>query len=153
MNIAASSPLTWNDIARHLSAQPAGTRIHLPTSQVEHPRAAGMSPGAGVPLGQRTDYRADISHGRRLEIADFGSHYECHLERSLTPAEFDHAVRAEPSSTVAGATALGALLGVALGRDRRAALTGAVIGGIAALASAHLAAAPAPHTRDTSDNG
>ncbi|GAB4515597.1 MAG: hypothetical protein Tsb0020_34220 [Haliangiales bacterium] len=59
----------------------------------------------------------------------------------------------KPCSTIAGAAALGALLGVALGRDQRAALTGAVIGGIAALASAHLAAAPAPQARDTSDSG
>ncbi len=137
---------TWSQIGLHLQTQSPGTRIRLKASQVEHPQDAGMVPGIALPIGQRTDYRIDIGREHRLAVQDFGSHYEACLERIITPSELEKALKKSPGSTVLGATALGALLGVAIGRTESAALTGALIGGLAAIAGASLAKSSNPES-------
>lgn len=129
----AISPYSWAQVALYLQQQPPGTLVRLHASQVEHPLDAGMSQSLGMPTGQRADYRLDVSDDWRLAVLDFGIHYDAWLESIVKRSALENALRESPGSTVMGATALGALLGLAVGRSERSALTGAVIGGLAAL--------------------
>lgn len=142
---------SWNDIAQQLATEPDGTTMIVYPYQVEPPKDAGMLPSLGVPAGQRSDYRLDFEGGVRLVVSDFGQHYHAMLQRPAAIAALEAVLRDSPGSTVAGMTALGALVGLALGRSAEAALAGAAIGGMAGLGGVAVANADtAPEVADVS---
>jgi hypothetical protein len=116
---------TWTDISARLAAEPDGTRLRLPRSQVEHPLDGGLVRGVDLPVGQRADFHsADATP--RLCVQDFGSHYEAFFAGPAVTAAAGGSDAAAAAGAlfallVAGtheATLVGALLGAALGRRR-----------------------------------
>jgi hypothetical protein len=132
---------TWSDIARHLGAQPYGAVLRVEKYQVQHPRDAGMKPSMGLPLGQRGDWRFPAPGCGGLHVRDFLDCYTAHLDRVNPVCDpVGHVVSDTPQ--IAGGLALGALLGLALGKSKEAALVGALFGGILGLATASSQAEP-----------
>lgn len=134
-----SAPLTWDQVTLHLQRQPMSTITKLAPPQVQHPRDAGLHPSIGVPVGQRTDYRKNLPNGTQLCILDFGTHYEAKLEPVLRLIDIESILRQAPGTSAAGSIATGALLGLAIGRSKEAALIGAVIGGLVGVVGVALA--------------
>lgn len=126
-------PMSWNQIARYLQLQPAGTAMRLQPWQVEHPHDAGMYPSLGMPVGQRASYQMEVDRGLSLAVMDFGQYYDVWIEQRPSGSGLETIMRDNPGSTVAGMAAMGALLGLAFGQSREATLTGAAIGGLAGL--------------------
>ncbi len=132
---------TWNQIIANLIESGVDSVARVPVHQMQHPRDAGAQRTFGGPYGQRSSYRAAMSDGRTLCIEEFGATYEARIESFAAPAS-----PASPSSTgavetIAGLTALGALLGLALGGKKENALTGALFGGVSGLATVAVAEA------------
>jgi hypothetical protein len=103
---------TWSDVQSRLAAEPDGTRLRLPRSQVEHPLDGGLVRAVDLPVGQRADFRTAAGE-RTLCVQDFGSHYEAD-----DPAAAAGALFALLLAGTREATLVGALLGAALGRRR-----------------------------------
>lgn len=132
----------WHEVAQLLAAQPAGAILRVQKHQVEHPSAAGLVPGVGLPLGQRSDFRWPSGFPVGLHVRDFGAHYEAHLERTDAARHLiDQLGTATSGSHVAAMAALGALMGSLLGKKPEAALAGAAVGGLLALLTANQVAA------------
>lgn len=134
MNRNGVTPLRWKVVAMALRAHPPGSIVCLRPARVEHPRDGGMTLAVGLPVGQRVDYQMDIGSGQMLRVAEFADHYEARLMPRATADEFERLLRDTPGSSVVGMIAAGALLGLILGRSKESALTGAAIGGFAAIA-------------------
>ena len=128
--------LTWKAVAAELGRHPGGTVLRVPAHAVQHPLDGKMRYGVGLPVGQRTDFQLLLAGDRRLHVRDFGAFYEAHLVRVARVAPPAPATSAEPAAKIVGATALGGLLGAALGKSREAVLTGAALGLLAALLGA-----------------
>jgi hypothetical protein len=144
-----AQPLRWVGVAELLRCQPPGSIVRLPPAQVEHPRDAGVVLTIGMPVGQRADYRLDVGGGHDLVVSEFAHGLEARLEVRPALADFERALRDAPGSSVVGMLAAGALVGLALGRSKESALSGAMIGGLAALAGVGLAnAQTAPEVTD-----
>lgn len=132
---------TWQAIATQLAAHPWGTTLRIEKHRVQHPRDAGMKPSTGLPVGQRQDWRVSYPVCGGLHVRDFGDHYSAHLDRVNPNCDpIGHVVSDTPQ--IAGGLALGALLGLALGKSKEAALVGAMFGGLIGLASASSVAEP-----------
>lgn len=126
----------WLDVAEYLSGQDPGTIFRVPVSGMEHPLDSGMRRSAGLPLGQRSDFRFRLDECAGLHVRDFGTHYEAHIDKvdpSCDPVE--HGLQDAPGATIIGTAALGALLGGFLGKSRDALFAGAAIGALVALAA------------------
>ena len=124
--------LTWNQIAISLRGSAPGAIMRVEKHQVPHPRDAGMTMSLGLPLGQTTDFRMPFPNCGGLHVRDFGTHYEAHLDQRNPHCDpVGHAVVDTPA--VAGAVALGALAGIALGRSKESLFVGAAIGGVLGL--------------------
>jgi len=127
--------LTWKQVAQLLEVQEPGTKLRLPRALTQHPADGGLSPTFGMPVGQRADYRLD--HGGRnvLFVRDFGTHLEARLEarpeRAPAAKKDGDAVTADEASSVVGGAALGALMGLVLGRSANAAFAGLLMGALA----------------------
>lgn len=103
----------------------------------------------GIPVGQRADYRLQLSGGKDLVVSEFAHGFEARIEVRPTHVGFERALRETPGTTAVGMIAAGALLGLALGRSKESALAGATIGGLAALAGIGVAnAQSAPRITD-----
>jgi hypothetical protein len=134
---------TWASIARQLANQPFGTVIRVERHRVQHTRDAGLQPSMGLPVGQSSDWRFAYPHCGALHVRDFGCHYSAHLDRVNPECDpIGHVVSDTPQ--IAGGVALGALLGLAFGRSKEAALVGAMFGGLLGVASATSQAEPGP---------
>ena len=132
-------PVRWADVAAFLRGHEVGAFVRLPAWGVEHPRDAGMLPAITLPVGQRGEYRLDVGDGHDLVVSDFIQCYDAHLECRPALADFERLLRDAPGTSVVGLIAVGALVGLALGRSKESALAGAAIGGIAALAGVAVA--------------
>jgi len=138
----------WDQVIAMLAAKPAGTRIRFEPHMVAHPLDAGFRRSIGLPAGQRSDFRLTLPDCRGLHVQDFGTHYEAHLDR--TDPECDallHLQKDAAGAYVAGATALGALFGLLIGKRPEAVLVGALIGGVVggiSAVAAEQAAQPQP---------
>jgi hypothetical protein len=119
---------TWSDVQSRLAAEPDGTRLRLPRSQVEHPLDGGLVRAVDLPVGQRADFRTAAGE-RTLCVQDFGSHYEAFFVAPAPAPDLAAPVADDPAAAagalfallLAGtreATLVGALLGAALGRRR-----------------------------------
>jgi hypothetical protein len=129
--------LMWREVIEYLAKQPAGTSVHVESHRVEHPRDGGLGPMMGIPVGQRGDWGGLLSDGTLVAARDFGSYYDVKLH-ARSPASAlampsDTSESISPQAMVLGLTALGALLGLALGRSKDGVLTGALLGGATAL--------------------
>lgn len=133
------APYSWREVAEALKTQALGTKFQVKPSLVRHPLDDGMRHGMGFPTGQRADYKMEIDDNHRLVVLDFGTHYLVHLEQVVTRPMFESALQETPGTTVAGMVAVGALIGLALGRSKEGAIAGAAIGGLAALAGVAVA--------------
>jgi len=123
----------WASVIDELTISDPGTVAHVPANQIEHPLDAGMKRSVGIWKGQRVDYRWTQDDCTCLHVHDFGDHYEAHVD-SVDP-DCDpilHLLRDAPVPTIAGGTALGALIGGLLGRSKGSVLAGAAIGALAA---------------------
>lgn len=136
MSIARNAAV-WARVSRALGAQPPGTVLRVPKWQYPHPVDSGAHVSIGLPMGQSADFRWRLPGCAGLHVRDFGSHYEAHVDQvdpSCDPVE--HARRDAPEVFLAGAGAIGAMIGAFLGRSSEATLVGAGLGallGIAAL--------------------
>ena len=130
---------TWSGIASYLAGQPQSAILRVEKHQVQHPRDAGMRPSVGLTVGQSTDWRYKYPSCSGLHVRDFGTFYSAHLDRANPECDLlGHIVSDTPQ--IAGGLALGALLGLALGKSKEAALVGAMFGGLIGLATTSSAA-------------
>jgi hypothetical protein len=131
--LGARAPFRWLEVAKQLQAAAPGTVARFRPAQVEHPRAGGMRVAVALPFNQRADYRLAVAPGQDLVVADFGTHYEAHLEIREAPPTFEETLRTKPGTSAAQMVFGGALLGLAIGRSKEGAIAGAAIGGMAAM--------------------
>jgi hypothetical protein len=133
--IAYGSPqITWLQVAHHLKAKPAGTLFRLEKHQAQHPRDGGLHPSFGLPVGQRADYRLGYPKCGGLHVRDYGTYYVAHLDRVNPNCDpMGHILQDTPN--LAGGAALGALVGLFIGRTKEALLAGAALGAILGLAA------------------
>ncbi len=126
---------TWAAVVEVLMRRPWRNPIRVAKSQLPHPRAVGMKPSVGMPLGQVADYRYALESNAGLHVRDFGHYWEAHLDEvhpDVDPVE--HVRRDAPVAFIAGAVALGAVAGGMLGKSWQSALAGAAIVGLAGIA-------------------
>ena len=133
---------TWDQVIASLLQSGPKSIARVAAHHMQHPRDAGIAHTLGAPYGQRASYRALLTDGRTLCIEDFGAVYEAHLE-DPSPA-VPPAARVTAAETVAGLTALGALLGLAFGGNKDGALTGALLVGVSGLATVAVTEADRP---------
>ncbi|HJK92322.1 MAG TPA: hypothetical protein RMH85_01285 [Polyangiaceae bacterium LLY-WYZ-15_(1-7)] len=128
---------TWDMVAAQLHFLPRGQFVRVEKRCVTHPLDAGFRKTLGLPRGQRADFRLELANCVGLHVQDFGSHYEAHLDQ-VDPAcdVAEHLRRDAPGTYVLGAVGLGALIGLAIGQSKEAALAGSVLGGLLGLGTA-----------------
>jgi hypothetical protein len=138
----------WSQIISNLVQSGPSSVARVPTRQMQHPRDAGITQTFAAPYGQRASYRAMLTDGSTLCIEEFGEVYEARLEGPLPAPVATTVPRSASVETVAGLTALGALLGLAFGGRKESVLTGALLGGVSGLAT--IAVAEAGRSPETS---
>jgi hypothetical protein len=129
--------MTWQHVVYALARETPGTVWRIAGTEIEHPRAAGLSLTFGAPLGQRASFRGRLDDGGVVCVEDYGDHYDAHIERPapvIVPREPERA-SPDPAGLVLGFTAVGALFGLAFGNSRQSALTGALVGSVAGLST------------------
>ena len=123
--------MSWMQIVREM--RDAGrAEATLGSAAMQHPRDAGMHHAVGVPSGQRATYALRLADGGALYVYDFGARYVAKLvvaARAPTTA-LEATLRQSPGSSVVGASAIGALLGLALGSSKESALVGASVSAV-----------------------
>lgn len=132
--IAYGAPqMTWPQVVQHLKSKPAGTLFRVEKYQVQHPRDGGLHLSFGLPVGQQADYRLSYPNCGGLHVRDYGTHYVAHLDR-VNPAcdPVGHVIQDTPS--LAGGAALGALVGLLIGRSKEALIAGAALGAVLGIA-------------------
>lgn len=132
-------PLTWTSALEWFRQHPVGRIFRILPHQIQHPKDAGMTPALDMPEGQRTTYRMMITENQDLVVRDFGSRYEACLEMHPTPQGLEKMLTESPGSSVAGAVAAGAILGLLFGRSKDSVLVGAALGGLAGLSGVAVA--------------
>ena len=137
---------TWTQVANLLAQQPAGTRLRITKSWMEHPVDGGLRHGVGLPVGQVADYRLRLPDCRGLHVQDFGEHYEAHLDQTDPACDaMQHLAQDAPVACVVGAAVVGGLLGLLAGQSKEALLAGLAIGaGLGGVAAAAAHGGPAP---------
>jgi hypothetical protein len=139
---------TWHQIISGLAQAGPDAVARVAVHEMQHPRDAGITQTFGAPFGQRASYRALLTDGSTLCVENFGTVYEARLERA-SPVRCP-APPSTPTETIAGLTALGALLGLAFGGKKESALTGALLGGLSGLAAVAVTeAGSSPETSKT----
>jgi hypothetical protein len=139
---------TWEEVARSLGDEQPGTVLRVPKHLVEHPRAGGLMPSTGLPLGQSADFRLRYQDCRGLHIRDFGTYYEAHLDQVHPDCGLvDHLRQDAPGTYVAVGTALGALAGLLLGKKPAAIFAGAAVGGLLTALTVPESSAPGESVR------
>ncbi|WP_404364483.1 hypothetical protein ACIHQR_30285 [Corallococcus coralloides] len=118
---------SWASIIKELERHPLGTRIRIESHLVEHPLDSYMRPTVSFPVGQRTDYRREVSAQRAIHVQDFGGHFEAYLHARALPALTSAHGGEYPFS---GAVALCALIGMAMGRTKASSFAGALVGAL-----------------------
>jgi len=131
-------PSTWIEVCASF-CQSKADKVQIPTHQVQHPKDAGMTMALDVPIGQRSTYRMVLAPDTDLVVRDFITYYEVSLDVRPTAAGIEKALTETPGTSVAGMVAVGAILGLLLGRSKNSALTGAAVGGLAGLAGVAVA--------------
>jgi hypothetical protein len=141
--------IKWLKVAAALAKEPPETEVHVPKLNAQHPLDAGLRPSLGLPVGQQADFRLRMDDCRGLHVRDFGNHYEAHLDRVDPDCSLPEHLRLDaPGAYVAGAGALGALVGLCLGRTRESVLVGSIVGAVlGGLAAAEEARSPGGGTR------
>ena len=61
---------SWSDITARLRASASGTVIRIARHEIAHPLDSGMRPAFGLPVGQRSDYRAVNADCTGLHVHD-----------------------------------------------------------------------------------
>lgn len=141
---------SWAAVLTILNFYPSGTILRVTKQGLPHPKVFGMFWSVGMPEGQVADYRKVLPGGAGFHVKDFQTHYEVHIDRVHPDINvIEHLRHDAPSAFVASSTALGALVGTALGRSGGAALAGAAVGGLVGLLllpdAAKTPVAPAAH--------
>lgn len=118
---------SWLDVEQLLEARPPGTLLRVPRGWLEHPKTNGMKASAALPLGQRGDYFKRLDENTGLHVADFRDYFvvrRCEIVELTRPTGVCKA-----QALASGAVALGALIGMTLGRSERATLVSAALTG------------------------
>ena len=120
----------WADLRAALLDMRSVTPFRVAKRGAPHPRDAGARPSVGLPVGQSEDWRFPAeSDCRGVHVQGFGASWLVHVDRVHPECDVLAHIREDaPDVWLAGAGALGALAGLALGRSGRAALAGAAIG-------------------------
>lgn len=131
---------TWPQIARTLARSPHdGHWLVVSKDEVVHPLDAGFRHTMGVPVGQRADFSLRLPRWR-LHVRDMRTHYEVQLFGFTNPPLRTSRDPTQPVSAVdassASAAALGALVGLAIGRTAESAVAGSLVGVIVGLCAA-----------------
>lgn len=122
---------TWAAVLAQLKAQPVGTVLRIPKHLLRHPTTAGADVSVGLPVGQSADFRWRLWDCSGMHARDFGTYYEVHIDRVDPSCDcVEHLRQDAPGAYVAGAAALGGLLGILFGRSREAVLAGAGLGAL-----------------------
>jgi hypothetical protein len=144
--------LTWNDAVGQMRVS-GRNQAFFAHALLQHPRDAGMLPAVGAPSGQRATYSVRLAEGDALYVYDYGTSYLAKLVKAARAplAAMETTLRESPGSSVLGATAIGALLGLALGGSKESTLVGAIVGGMVGLSAVSVANADSsPATSDVS---
>jgi hypothetical protein len=129
-----ASQVTWLQVAQHLKAKPVGTLFRVEKHLAQHPRDGGLHPSFGLPVGQQADYRLGYPNCGGLHVRDYGTYYVAHLDRVNPVCDpVGHIVQDTPN--LASGAAIGALVGLLLGRSKEALLAGAAVGAVLGLAA------------------
>lgn len=133
----AASILMWNRVAQRLLASAPGTRLVYAKHVLPHPRQAGALVSVGLPAGQAADYRfAPDGNCRGVHVLEYPDRWVVHLDQVHPECHVvEHVRRDAPGAWCLGGAALGAAAGAALGKETGAALAGAGIGLLLALAT------------------
>lgn len=119
-----SGTISWQSVEGWLRAQPEGTMLRIPKSQIQHPVDGGAQRTIGLPVGQSADYRwAD------LFVQEFPHCYEAHVGKADAGA-IARPVDDERQSLVDSSIAIGALLGALIGGSRASTEVGAGLGAL-----------------------
>jgi hypothetical protein len=124
---------SWDDVRSWLDSQPPGTMIRLPKWHLPHPTSAGATRSVGLPFGQSANYCWRISTTSGLFAREFADFYEVHADRARLDEGRLLAEDEAAGALLAGAGAVGGLLGAVLGRSKEATMVGA---GLAVLVGA-----------------
>lgn len=130
---------TWSDVEALLAAAAPGAVMRVPRGWLPHPRAEGLRPAVGLPLGQEADF-VRPSAGARLHVERHRRHDLVWLEAS--PSTVPAAAVTPPASRARRAAAVGALAGAFLTRSPAGALAAALLAGLTVAVST-----PAPRPR------
>ena len=128
----------WNEIFSVLEGQDKGAVLRVPKWQLAHPTDEGARESIGMPEGQKGDYRFKLQDSRCLHVKVFDDHYEAHIDR-VDPAHnwLEHLREDLPRGYVAASggtgTAIGAIVGLIVGKKKEAMLVGGLIGGFLGL--------------------
>lgn len=129
MTVANPYIWNWQQALNQLWNEPHSTELRLEKHAVQHPRDAGLRVGMGLPLGQIADYRLRLADNRGLHVRDFGSYYLAHIDQTDPACDpLLHLLQDAPKTAVSTFAAVGALLGLALGQNEKAAGVGAALG-------------------------
>ena len=123
--------LQWRDLVGQAGIDAPGHRFAIEKALIAHPRDAGAYLSVGWPTGQDEDYRFPPEHEcRGVHVQGIGSHWVFHVDRVHPECGlFEHVRRDVPvGAQIAGAGALGAMVGAALGRSAASAVAGTLIG-------------------------
>lgn len=120
----------WWSYLRGQALRQPGQRIHAQKHLVPHPRDAGAYVSVGLPLGQDQDFRFPPEHDcRGVHVQSFGEVWVIHVDRVHPVCDPVEHLRVDaPGTWVAALTAVGGLIGLALGRRKEAAAAGALVG-------------------------
>lgn len=136
MNTSAPSHV-WSSILERVRTLREGTRMSIDKWTVPHPIDAGAQVSVGLPVGQLADYRFAPGHDcSGLHVQEFETYWSIHVDIVHPACDlFSHLREEAPGGWVAGGAAVGALVGLALGRSSSGILVGAALGALIAVAT------------------
>lgn len=127
---------SWEDVAAFLHQQPPETRICIHKGFLPHPQVFLMASVIYPPQGQLATYYKRLSPTAGLLVRDFGTYYDAQIDVRYHVEEVSMTPPTDSQKLIASGTALGAVLGSALGRSSKSVAAAALLGGaIAALLS------------------
>jgi len=134
---ATTSRKIWAGVAQQLEGLAEGARLAFAKPALPHPREAGALVSVGLPVGQVADFRfAPDSACRGMHVQEYQDRWVVHMDQVHPWCDvLEHLRRDAPNAWCASGAVLGAAVGAALGRSSGAALAGAGIGLLIALAS------------------
>ncbi len=127
----------WALAARHVRGFSPGTYVRFPKHALPNPREAGARVSVGLPVGQLADYRFPPDRGcTGIHVHEHHDHWAVHLDRVHPDCDvIEHVRRDAPDMWCLSGAVLGAMACASLSKHPSAALVGAGVGLLLALAT------------------